>query len=147
MDPSTRMSSSIGYGISTWLSSDAGIRPTRVPSITPGQRGVSRAAILRSLWNSLRPDRAEPDLARELGAHLVLMQDEYEGRGMNPEEAYRAARIAMGGVEQTKELHCDARSFIWLNDARQDVAHSVRLSDARHVPNFQNARMANCGAE
>lgn len=79
------------------------------------------------LWNFLRPDRAESDLTRELGAHLVLMQDEYERRGMSPEEAFRAARIAMGGVEQTKELHRDARSFIWLNDARQDVAHSVRL--------------------
>src|SRR2546425_5215506 len=79
------------------------------------------------LWNVLRPDRGESELMRELGAHLALLQDEYERRGMSPEEAYRAAKIALGGVEQTKQLHRDARSFIWLNDVRQDVIQSVRL--------------------
>ena len=79
------------------------------------------------LWNVLRPGRGESELTREISAHLALLQDDYERRGMSPEEAYRAARIAIGGVERTKELHRDARAFIWLTDARQDVAHSARL--------------------
>ena len=85
-----------------------------------------RRFILR-LRNFLRLTTADQDLTRELSAHLTLLQDEYERRGMSPAEADRAARIALGGIEQTKELHRDARSFIWLEDGRQDIAHSVRL--------------------
>jgi ABC-type antimicrobial peptide transport system permease subunit len=86
------------------------------------------------LWNVLRPSHGDLELTRELGAHLALLQDEYERRGMSPEEAYRAARMSFGGIEQTKELHRDARSFIWLNDARQDGVHAVRL--LRRSPMF-----------
>ena len=46
---------------------------------------------------------------------------------MSPEAARRAARLGLGGVEQTKDLHRTARSFGWLEDARQDLAHGARL--------------------
>jgi predicted permease len=46
---------------------------------------------------------------------------------MDPDAARRAARLALGGVEQTKELHRQARSFTRIEDARQDVAHGLRL--------------------
>src|SRR5438132_11372803 len=46
---------------------------------------------------------------------------------MTPEEARRAARRALGGVEHTKDLHRDARSFAWLDDARRDLRHAGRL--------------------
>jgi predicted permease len=69
----------------------------------------------------------EDDLTREIDAHLTLLQDEYERRGMSVDEASRAARIALGGVEQAKERHRDARTFVWLNDVRQDLLHGVRL--------------------
>lgn len=42
------------------------------------------------------------------------------------EEARLAARRASGGVEQAKELHRDARSFVWLEDARRDVKYAMR---------------------
>jgi predicted permease len=71
--------------------------------------------------------RPEHDLAREIDTHLALMQEAYESRGMTPDAARRAARLALGGVEQTKERHREARSFIWIEDARQDVAHGLRL--------------------
>ncbi len=77
--------------------------------------------------NVLRVRRPERDLAREIDAHLALMQDAYESRGMTPEAARRAARIALGGLEQAKELHRQARSFVWIEDARQDVGHGLRL--------------------
>jgi predicted permease len=83
--------------------------------------------LLSRLLNAVWPQRSEPDLAREMAAHLTLMEDAFVGRGMTPEEARIAARRAFGGVERTKELHRDARSFPWLDDARRDLRHAVRL--------------------
>jgi predicted permease len=85
-----------------------------------------RRLVLR-LLNVLRPQRSEPELAREMAAHLALLEDDFEGRGMTPDDARIAARRAFGGLEQTKELQRDARSFRWLDDARRDVRHAGRL--------------------
>ena len=79
------------------------------------------------LLNLLRLRRPDRELTREIDAHLALMQEACEARGMTPNEARRAALVAMGGVEQAKELHRQARSFVWLEDARQDVIHGLRL--------------------
>src|SRR5262249_21309092 len=65
--------------------------------------------------------------AREIAAHAALLQDEFQRRGLTVEEARRAARRALGGIEQTRELHRDARSFAWLEDLRRDVVHGTRL--------------------
>jgi predicted permease len=89
-------------------------------------RSPIRRFLLR-LINVVRPQRQEPDLSREMATHLALLQEEFEARGMTPEEARVAARRAFGGVEQVKELHRDARSFRWLDDARRDVRHAGRL--------------------
>jgi predicted permease len=85
-----------------------------------------RRFVLRA-YNLLRPGRAEPDLARELASHLAFLEDEFRRRGMTPEEARLSARRALGGVEQAKELHRDARSFRWLDDTRRDLRYAVRL--------------------
>src|SRR5207237_2941781 len=79
------------------------------------------------LLNLVRRDRAEQELARELTAHLNLLEDEFQRRGMPLEEARRAARVALGGVEQTKELQREARSFVWIDDARRDLAYGLRM--------------------
>jgi predicted permease len=63
-----------------------------------------------------------------------LLEDDYRRRGLTFEEARVAARRAFGGVEQTKELQRDARSFRWMNDARQDVRYAVRM--LRRSPAF-----------
>jgi predicted permease len=73
------------------------------------------------------PERAESDLARELASHLTLLEEDFQRRGMTGEEARLAARRAFGGVEQTKNLQRDARSFVWLDDARRDLRHAGRL--------------------
>src|SRR5882672_8253378 len=77
--------------------------------------------------NVLHPQRMESDLARELASHLSMLEDEFQRRGMTPDDARRAARLAIGGVEQTKERHRDARSFVWLDDAWRDLQYGVRL--------------------
>jgi len=90
--------------------------------------------LLHRLYNGVRPSKAERDLAREVSSHLTLLQDEFQRRGMSVEEARVAARRAFGGVEQTKEVQRDARSFRWLSDLRQDVRYASR-DLARH-PGF-----------
>src|SRR5215510_13744665 len=76
--------------------------------------------------NLFHRQAAERDLAREIAAHLALLADEFRRQGMTPEEARLAARRAFGGVEQTRELHRDERSFVWLEQAAQDTRHACR---------------------
>src|SRR5262245_51020047 len=90
--------------------------------------------LLARMLNVLRPHRSDPDLARELAAHLALLEDEYRRRGMSEADAHRAARLQLGGVEQTKELHRDARSFGWLDATRRDLQYAVR--SLRRAPGF-----------
>jgi predicted permease len=95
-----------------------------------------RRFLLR-LYNVLRPGRIEPDLAREVASHLALLEDDFIRRGMSPAEARVAARRTFGGLEQAKELHRDARSFVWLDDARRDLRHAMRT--LRRAPGFTAA--------
>jgi predicted permease len=90
--------------------------------------------LFHRLYNVLRPGRSEPDLEREVASHLSLLEEEFQRRGMMPEDARLAARRAFGGVEQAKELHRDARSILWLDDARRDVRYAAQL--LRRTPVF-----------
>jgi predicted permease len=81
---------------------------------------------IRRLYHVLRPATAERDLAREIEAHLALLEDGFRERGLNAEDAHRAARLALGGVDQTKERHRDARSFLWIDNARRDMRYAWR---------------------
>jgi putative ABC transport system permease protein len=84
-----------------------------------------RRFLLR-LRDFLRPGPAEKELAREVASHLALLEDELRRRGMEPEEARRAAYRAFAGVEQVKDAQRDARSFAWLDEARRDLRLAVR---------------------
>jgi len=64
---------------------------------------------MRRLFNVVHPHRHDDDIAREISAHVTLLEDDYRRRGLSPEEAYRQARVALGGVEPTMELHRAAR--------------------------------------
>ena len=77
---------------------------------------------------------AEGELARELSAHLALLEDEFRSRGLTPDEARLAARRAMGSVALAKDLHRDARSFAWLEDMTRDIRHAGR--QLRRAPGF-----------
>src|SRR5580698_2243098 len=70
--------------------------------------------------------RAEEDLAREIASHLALLADDFERRGMSPEEARLAARRAYGGVEQSKQAHRDERSLLWIEQTMQDLRYGLR---------------------
>jgi len=98
------------------------------------RRGVLK--LVHALW----PGRGESDLTREIDSHLAILEDEFQRRGMTPEDARLAARRAFGGVEQAKELQRDARSFRWLTDARQDARYAARM--LRRAPGFTNEMRA-----
>ncbi len=81
---------------------------------------------LAKLLNLFRGPRAERELAREIDSHLALLAEDFERRGLSPDEARLAARRAYGGVEQAKELHREARSFIRIEQLFQDVHYGGR---------------------
>jgi putative ABC transport system permease protein len=85
-----------------------------------------RRAWLR-LVSLFRSGRADTDLAREIAAHLRLLEDGFLATGMSPEDARHAARRAFGGVEQAKERQRDARSFEWLAGWSMDFKLGVRM--------------------
>lgn len=95
--------------------------------------GTVRRFVLR-LVSAVRPGRGESDLAREMASHLMLLEDELRRRGLSSEEATRAAKRAFGGIEQTKDRHRDARSFVCLDDARLDLQYALRM--LRRSPTF-----------
>jgi macrolide transport system ATP-binding/permease protein len=78
------------------------------------------------LANLFRPRRAENELSREIESHLALLREDFERRGLPPKDAALAARRAYGGVEFAKELHRDARSFVWIEQLLQDIRYAAR---------------------
>jgi predicted permease len=82
---------------------------------------------VRRALTAFTPGRAESELARELNAHLTLLEEEFQGRGMSPADARLAARRAFGEVEQAKELQRDARSFRCIDDAKRDLQYALRI--------------------
>jgi putative ABC transport system permease protein len=76
----------------------------------------------------------EANLDREMSSHVAMLEASYEQRGLTPEEARRAARRAMGSVALAKDLHRDARSFVWMEDLRRDLRHAIRA--LRRAPGF-----------
>ena len=66
---------------------------------------VKVRSLLRNLFLSRRVDA---ELDQEVRSHLGMLIEENTRAGMSPEEAQRAARIELGGIEQVKEQVRDA---------------------------------------
>ena len=88
--------------------------------------GGLRRFLLR-LVSTVRAGRDDEDLDREIASHLLLLEDEYRHRGLSASDARRAARLALGGVDRTKEIHREARSFAWMDETRRDLQYAARL--------------------
>src|SRR5258708_14647182 len=73
---------------------------------------VKARRFLRNLFSSRRVDI---DLDQEVHAHLEMLTEENIRAGMPPEEAQRAARIELGGIEQVKEQVREERLGNWLH--------------------------------
>jgi putative ABC transport system permease protein len=84
-----------------------------------------RMFLLR-LWALLRSRRIDRDIDDEITSHLAEATDEYIRQGLSPEDARQAARRSFGGVTQTKEVHREVRTFMWLDDLAGDLRYALR---------------------
>ena len=91
----------------------------------------------------LRRDAVERELDAELRFHLEREADKYVRAGVPRAEAERRARIALGGVERTKEEDREARGVALLDGAMQDLRYAVRT--LRLTPGFTLAVIVTLG--
>jgi putative ABC transport system permease protein len=84
---------------------------------------VKARSFLRNLFLS---HRVEVDLDQEVHSHLGLLTEENIRAGMSPEEAQRAARIELGGIEQVKEQVREAGLGNWLHSVVSDCRYGLR---------------------
>jgi predicted permease len=81
---------------------------------------------LARIVNLFRGRRVESEMTREIEAHLALIAEDFERRGLSAGEARQAAHRSYGGVAQAKELHREARSFMRIEQLFQDVRYGGR---------------------
>ena len=92
---------------------------------------------LLRLVSVFRHGHAEDELAREVNAHLELLEEKFRAEGMSPQDARFAARRAFGGIDQAKEHQRDSRSFRWIDDLQRDARYAFR--SLRRSPAFTTA--------
>jgi hypothetical protein len=78
-------------------------------------------------WHRLwRRGKMEEQLEKELRFHLDRQTTDLIAQGLDPDEAQRQARLALGGPEPVKEQCRNARGTRWLEDLWQDLRYAVR---------------------
>src|SRR5581483_5867772 len=96
----------------------------------PAAAAVGAMTTLVVLWSRIRAlfarERLDADFGAELDAHLDMLADEHVRRGLTPDAARRAARLALGGSMQLVEAHRDRRGLPIVETTVQDVRYAVR---------------------
>jgi putative ABC transport system permease protein len=88
---------------------------------------VPHFTTVRSFFRNLFRSRGiETDLNEEVRAHLAMLIDENLRQGMSPDQAQRAARIELGGIEQLKEQVREQRLGNWLHSVFSDCRFALR---------------------
>jgi len=71
--------------------------------------------------------RSDEDYREEIAGHIELETQANVERGMAPDEARRAARVAFGGLASVRQrLHRGRRGY-WLSALAQDVRYGLRM--------------------
>jgi predicted permease len=78
---------------------------------------------LRNLWSGRRLER---ELDAEIRSYVDLLSDEYRAHGYGEDEAGRAARVTVGGIEPVKEQVRAVRGGASIESLWRDVAYGVR---------------------
>jgi predicted permease len=84
--------------------------------------------------NLFRRQRADAELDEELRSYAGLIEEENMTKGMNPDDARRAARLEMGGRDQIKEEVRAARVGAWIETVWRDLRSGARM--LRRNPGF-----------
>jgi len=83
--------------------------------------------IIRSFVRNLfRSRQVESDLDEEIRSHLEMLTEENIRAGMPPEEAQRAARIELGGMDQVKEQVREVQIGNWIHSVLSDCRFAFR---------------------
>src|SRR5712671_1835589 len=82
--------------------------------------------LLSRVRGTLRRSRLNQELDDELLEHLTMLQERFVRRGMDPTEAFYAARRQFGGVTQVKEELMERRTMSLAEDVTRDVRHTAR---------------------
>jgi predicted permease len=101
---------------------------------------IEYASRVRAFFRSRRLDA---DFQEELDSHLALLTEENLRKGMNPPEAARAARLALGNAPRTAEAHREARGLPWLETLLQDLKYAAR--SLGRTPGFAAAAVLTLG--
>ena len=84
-------------------------------------------SFLRRAWQRcsafFRKKGLDADIEAEIAAHLEMAIEENMLRGLSEAEARRLALVSMGGIEQAKDLHREARGLMKLDIILQDAIH------------------------
>lgn len=81
--------------------------------------------VLGPILDRLRRPGFERRFGEELETHLAMLTDEFLKISLSAEEARRAARLRLGGLDQTLEAVRDERAT-WLDHAGQELRHALR---------------------
>lgn len=93
------------------------------------------ASKVRSFFRNLFLSRqVESDLDQEVRSHLEMLTDENIRSGMSSEEAQRAARIELGGLDQVKGQVHEVQIGNWLHSVFADCRFAFR--QFRKTPGF-----------
>jgi MacB-like periplasmic core domain len=85
-------------------------------------------SIAKSFFQSLLHRRQiDTELDDEIHSPVELLADQKIAEGMNPEQARRAARIELGGVERVTEAVRDGRVSEWLDTLACEVRFGLRV--------------------
>src|SRR5262245_6915985 len=74
----------------------------------------------------LRGSSLDRELDDEIDAHLACEAETLERRGLAPDEAWRRARLAFGGLAGVREQSRDARGTRLFEDSVQDTGYAWR---------------------
>ncbi len=74
-----------------------------------------------------RRQAIKSELDEELHAHVLQETAKHIRPGVSPEDAARRARLALGGVEETKEDCREVRGVHLLETTLQDIRYALRM--------------------